>query len=50
MAGMKLFTRFISSANSSSMRVPLVKQRNSSRVLLAEAMMSFLRTSGSPPV
>ena len=40
----------ISSANSSSMRVPLVKQVNRhSGWRSHRVMMSFLRTSGSPP-
>ena len=51
MAGMKFFTRSISSANASSMSVPFVKLRNSHSGCRSQSVrMSFLRTSGSPPV
>ena len=51
MAGTKFFTRSISSAKASSMSVALVKARNTQSVVHARtgAMMSSLRTSGSPP-
>ena len=50
-AGMKFFTRSISSANFSSMRVPLVNaEKKQSGCLSQRRMMSFLRSMGSPPV
>ncbi len=51
MAGTKFFTRSICRAKSSSMRVALVKHKNSqSLCLLHRAMRSSRRTMGSPPV
>ena len=51
MAGTKFCTRSISSANSSSMSVPLVKaEKTQSGCASQRRIMSFLRTRGSPPV
>ena len=51
MAGMKFFTRSISLAKSSSIRVALVKDRNTQSLCFSHRVIrSFLRTSGSPPV
>ena len=50
-AGTKFFTLSISSANFSSMSVPLVKDMNCESGCASQSrIMSALRTRGSPPV